>query len=303
MSYRFCLPASFTFVLASLVGCGETSIAGAGGGNASGGGGGAVTGDVGGESGSGGHGGHGEDGPPKRGPFGGVVMLDVGIDEGKAVAYAEATFAGDLTPDNSSQPWPVHMPKDECFASAGHVDGWEPPFPVVESYTLLKAGPAVTLTSPSAEIQLTDPQSQGWYVSSAGTYVEPGTEFAISLEGGHDLEAQTFDEKLLVPQAIELSQPNGPLTIPSGGDAEFEWTAGEDRVIEIRLLSADIEGPGVVCRAVDDGSFSIPASFLESIPETGGYNISIYSLRTQLIDGREVDLAARTVVFDDYAKQ
>lgn len=160
------------------------------------------------------------------------------------------------------------------------------------TYVGLDAGPAINIAGPSGNRTLT-PQAaigKGFYSNSKlgdgtpGNYLDPGL-YTITGTGGADVNA--FTGKLNLPQSLVWTNQSSITTVNRSAGQTVTWTGGDPTGFvtidgaNVNLVGSTAVGASFHCEArVSDGSFTVPAVVLLSLPGGGGTSVGGVTIPT-----------------------
>lgn len=146
----------------------------------------------------------------------------------------------------------------------------------------LDAGPQIVLSSGGTSIILYASEEQGVLTYSNEdvdpTYFLKGSTYSINFSGSEDIPGLNIGDALKTPRDFSVSQPNlsaspNPTSFQTQSGVNFVWTSSGDAdtymFLHLYVLTSDNSDIDtiLVCKAKDDGNFSISPSYTSSLPK------------------------------------
>lgn len=219
---------------------------------------------------------HGSD-APLSGPYGGTVTLQYSPDAPYALAYF-VTSAGELA-----------LPAIDTCMTANTAAG--------PAAYYLDAGPTLTVDdgggSPLTLTRAGDSSYLYYAAFPAPSAIHADTTYDLIAAGGPEIPATTWAAALRTRHALAVP---GNVAVPATGALALSWTPVGADFVTIGFYSGITPPALLTCTVLDDGSFSVPAADLATLPAGSGNGVLFGATveETRALDGR-------VVVFDGIA--
>lgn len=183
------------------------------------------------------------------------------------------------------------------------------PFPqgAPNQVAALDVGSPITLRAGGSQDILLEPESNMLYRLAAPNDpadVARGVSYDVQFPGGQDVAEHTWSGKLYLPPAVDVTAPDltAELVLTPGEDLSLTWTPGADGILYV--VAADASGESTLfCRVKDDGSFVVPSSDLDTLPDQGLIGMAVLSERLVNLNGSRMSFIGVTGVAAAYTKQ
>jgi hypothetical protein len=242
---------------------------------------------------------------------GGLIEVRCAEFDGKTHLSGWGEFYRDAAPAGSEPYYFNEMenvPLDTCIPWGTAVlpddaTGWQD----------IDIGASATVTSSRDSLVLN--QNGGWYgyVSNEVDTAQSSNEeiFNVQLAGSASVPAQSFAGGLRLPPRphvttlsnrddyiLAVGQPFTIEWVPGGYDAP-STVPGEFNMLTVALLA---NNTGVLCRVVDDGSFTFPGSAISTLPRKGTVSVTATSSRFVTVDGRTARFTGENQFMNNYTR-
>jgi hypothetical protein len=180
---------------------------------------------------------------------------------------------------------------------------------VGETVEMINGGTRIVLermTSTDGSFSYWPSGSQGAQFTVDAKLVPPNTVWDLAFSGSSEVKAQTWNQKLVIPQLFEVREPAGIHTdtgfafqrgtaLPVSWDAFSNISDRHDIIVEIydkNLVTL------AACRTQDTGSFEVPANLIDAVADHAAIMaVRIHIYRNTDLNGAEVEISGGTCDF------
>lgn len=228
---------------------------------------------------------------------GGYVLVQAIDYQGSLYSSASAFFIAYLDTSNGASPSSYQNDlfpnlKNECVM-IGTPEETPSPTPVPVG---LHVGSSVTFSNGSFEFDASE-GGTGSYSMSEIAGLEYPSSYSLSFDGANDVPATMWESAISVPDLLVVDGAASSLVLQSTTSSTISWTpVGADSVV----LTFQYGTTGM-CIVSDDGEFSVPLEFAQSIDPSGYFTAVAINESSENLNGRNVRLYGATGSFAYYS--